>query len=308
MDKDKIEKLVIIGSGPAGLTAAIYAARGGLDPIVVPGSAPGGQPMMTLEIDDYPGFPDGVKGSELMTKFRAQATRFGTRFFDEVVTEVDFKHNPFIIKTSSGDIQTLSVVIASGASAKWLGLPAEKRLIGRGVSVCAVCDGPFFKNKEIVVVGGGDAAMREAVYLSKLASKVTIIHRRSTFRAQEVLQELVTSKHNIKIIWNSIVENILGEEKVEEIKIKNIETGKVHNMKTEGVFVAIGHQPNTEFLKGQLDLDKKGYVKVDKETHTSVPGVFVAGDAGDSRYRQIVTAAGSGCQAVLDAEEYLMHS
>lgn len=306
MDKN-IENLVIIGSGPAGLTAAIYAARGDLNPVVISGRAPGGQLMLTTDVDDFPGFPDGVQGPELMSKCRAQAERFGTSFVNEDVIGVDFSKTPLEIKTENRLLYAKAVIIATGASAQWLGLPSEQKLIGRGVSACAVCDGPFFKGKKVMIVGGGDAAMREAQYLSKYAETVTVIHRREELRAQAALQALVKSKNNVKFLFNSEIEEVLGEEKVTGVKIKNTQTQEISQVEVDGIFLAIGHKPNTEFLRGQLKLDEKGYIIVEKETRTSVPGVFVGGDVADYKYRQAITAAGAGCKAALDAEEYLEH-
>lgn len=312
MENTQVEKLVIIGSGPAGLTAATYAARGGLNPLVIAGREAGGQLMLTTDVDDFPGFPEGVQGPELMDKMRKQAERFDTRFINEDVLSVDFSSprgeagkKPLVINTESKAFQSQSVIIATGASAMWLGLESEERLKGKGVSACAVCDGFFFKGKNIIVVGGGDTAMREVNYLSKLCAKVTVVHRRDSLRAQSALQELVKSKENVEFIWNSKIEEILGQDKVTGVKIKNTQTGTISELEIDGVFVAIGHKPNTDFLKGQVDLDEKGYIKVTEETKTSIDGVFSAGDVSDHKYRQGVTAAGAGCKATFDAEEYL---
>lgn len=305
MSNSQVEKLVIIGSGPAGLTAAVYAARGNLNPVVVAGREAGGQLMLTENVDDFPGFAEGIQGPDLMAKMRKQAERFGTKFVNEDVVSVDLKTIPLVIKTESVILNSYSLILATGASAVWLGLPSEQRLIGKGVSSCAVCDGFFFKDKDVIVVGGGDTAMREAIYLSKLCKQVTVVHRRDQLKAQAALQELVKSKKNVNFIWNSVVEEILGEDKVAGVKLKNTQTGKVSQLEADGVFVAIGHKPNTDFLKGQIDLDEKGYVKVLNETHTKIPGVFVAGDVADYHYRQAVTAAGMGCKAAFDVEEYL---
>lgn len=302
---EKTEKVIIIGSGPAGLTAAIYAARGNLDPLVISGREVGGQLMETTDVDDFPGFPTGIQGPELIANFRAQAERFETRFLAENVISVDFSKAPFTIKTETQVLAAHSVILATGASAMWLGLPSEQKLRGRGVSACAVCDGPFFRDKKVMIVGGGDAAMREAQHLSKYCREVIIVHRREVLKAQKALQELVKSKPNISFIYNSVVEEILGEEKVTGVKIKNVVTGKVEEIAVDGVFVAIGHKPNTDFLQGQLELNERGYVVVKDETMTSVSGIFVAGDVADWKYRQAVTAAGSGCKATLDVEEYL---
>lgn len=300
-----IEKLIIIGSGPAGLTAAIYAARGNLNPLVISGRGAGGQLMLTTDVDDFPGFPEGIQGPDLMSKMRQQASRFNTRFINEDVLSVDFNKRPFVIRTETCNLQTVTLILATGASAMWLNLPSEQRMRGKGVSACAVCDGFFFKNKVVAVVGGGDTAMREANFLARLCQKVYVIHRRGELRAQAALQELVESKKNIKFIWNSIVEEVLGESKVEGVEIKNTQNGKISKLPIDGLFIAIGHKPNTFFLKGQIDLDEKGYIKIMNETHTKIPGVFVAGDVADYHYRQAVTAAGMGCKASFDAEEYL---
>lgn len=299
------EKLIIIGSGPAGITAAIYAARGELKPLVITGSIPGGQPTLTSEVEDYPGFPEGIKAPDLARLFLKQAEKFGTRFIFEEVESVNFKITPFEIKTKTKNLKTQSVIIATGSSPVWLGLPSEKRLIGRGVSACAVCDGPFFKGKKVAIVGGGDSAMKEAVYLSKIASEVTIIHRRSELRAQEILQKQVKSKENVKVVLNSEVVDILGDQKVKGLKIKNNQSQDISEIEIDGVFVAIGYMPATDFIKGQIELDEKGYIIKKDETETSVKGIFVAGDVADSKYRQIATAVGSGAQAALDAEKYL---
>ncbi len=305
MDNPKVEKLIIICSGPAGLSAAIYSSRGNLAPLVVSGREAGGQLMLTTDVDDFPGFPEGIQGPDLMGNMRKQAERFNTRFVSENVLSVDFKSKTFQIKTESQEFKAQSLIIATGASAMWLGLESEKRLIGKGVSSCAVCDGFFFKDKNIIVVGGGDTAMREVAYLSKLCKKVTVVHRRDQLRAQDALQTLVKAKDNVDFIWNSEVIEILGQDKVTGVKLKNTQTGEVSEVGVDGVFVAIGHKPNTDFLKGQIDLDAKGYIVVHEETKTSVEGVFSAGDVSDYHYRQAVTAAGVGCKASFDAEEYL---
>ncbi|OGE17398.1 thioredoxin-disulfide reductase [Candidatus Daviesbacteria bacterium RIFCSPHIGHO2_12_FULL_37_11] len=298
------EKLVIIGSGPAGLTAAIYAARGSLNPVVISGREAGGQLMLTTDVDDFPGFPEGIQGPDLMARMKKQAERFSTKFIDEDVISVDLKRRPFEIKSETCNLLTETLIIATGASAMWLGLPSEQKLIGKGVSSCAVCDGYFFKDKDVIVVGGGDTAMREAQHLSKLCKSVTIVHRRDSLRAQSALQNLVKSKPNIKFIWNTEVIECLGDEKIKAVKLKDVKSGKIKEMPIDGLFVAIGHKPNVEFLKGQLELDK-GYIKVKNETHASVDGVFVAGDVSDYHFRQAVTAAGAGCKATMDVEEYL---
>lgn len=304
----KIEKLIIIGSGPAGLSAAIYAARGGLSPLVIAGRGAGGQLMLTTDVDDFPGFPEGIQGPELMTKMRAQAERFETRFINEDVLSVDFSSKPFKVNTESSQLQSESVIIATGASARWLGLDSEQKMIGRGVSACAVCDGLFFKDKDLIVVGGGDTAMRETQHLSKVAKSVTLVHRRDTFRAQEALVSLIKSKPNVKFLMNTEVVEILGDQKVSGAKLRDIQKNEITEMPIDGIFVAIGHKPNTDFLKGQIDLDEHGYVVFHDVTKTSVEGVFVAGDVSDQRYRQGVTAAGVGAAAALDVEWYLESS
>ncbi|OGE29629.1 thioredoxin-disulfide reductase [Candidatus Daviesbacteria bacterium RIFCSPHIGHO2_01_FULL_40_11] len=305
MNDSQVEKLIIIGSGPAGLTAAIYGARGNLNPLVIAGREAGGQLVLTTDVDDYPGFEAGIQGPQLMEKMRKQSERFATRFINEDVISVDLKKQPFGIKTETQTLKTAALIIATGASAMWLGLQSEQRLRGKGVSACAVCDGFFFKGKTVAVIGGGDTAMREANYLSKLCKQVTVIHRRDALRAQAALQELVKSKSNVNFIWDSTVEEVLGQDKVTGVKVKNTQTGEISQLEIDGLFIAIGHKPNTDFLKGQLELDKKGYVVVENETKTSIPGVFVAGDVADYKYRQAVTAAGAGCKASLDVEEYL---
>lgn len=302
-----MEKLVIIGSGPAGLTAAIYAARGNLQPIVVAGRAAGGQLMLTTDVDDFPGFPEGIQGPDLMINMRAQAARFEARFIDEDVLEVDFSKQPFVIKTETQTIETQAVILATGATAKWLGIDSEKQFIGKGVSACAVCDGLFFKNKDVMVVGGGDTAMREAQHLAKHCKTVTVVHRRGELRAQSALEELVRSKPNVKFMLNSAIDKFIGQDKLEAVDIKDTQSGTISKVEIDGVFVAIGHSPSTGFLKGQVELDEQGYIVVTNEVNTSVKGIYVAGDVADHRYRQAVTAAGAGCKAALDVEEYLEH-
>lgn len=307
MDNFQVEKLIIIGSGPAGLTAAIYAARGNLSPLVISGREAGGQLMLTTDVDDFPGFPEGIQGPDLMARMRKQAERFNTRFIAENVISVDLKNKPFEIKTEHSSLLTNSLIIATGASARWLGLESEQKLRGKGVSACAVCDGFFFKGKVVAIVGGGDTALREANYLAKLCKQVIVIHRRDQLRAQTALQELVRSKPNISFVLNTVVEEVIGEDKVSGLKLKNIQNDKFSELEVDGVFVAIGHKPNTDFLKGHLELDEKGYIVVENETRTKIHGVFVAGDVADLRYRQAITAAGAGCKAAFDVEEYLEH-
>lgn len=300
----EIENVVIIGSGPAGLTAAIYAARAELKPIVITGMQPGGQLTQTTVVENFPGFPDGIMGPDLMEQMRKQAEKFGTRFVNEEVKAVDFMNKPFTIKTDSQEIKAKAVIIATGATAKWLGVPGEQRLMGRGVSGCATCDGFFFKGKDVVVVGGGDTAIEDAVFLTKFANSVTIIHRRNELRASKAMQEKAFKNQKIKFIWDSVVTEILGEEKVTGIRIKNIKTGEEKEMKIDGVFVAIGHSPATKLFEGQLEIEE-GYIVKKENTETSVKGVFVAGDVADRRYKQAIAAAGEGCKAAIDAERYL---
>ncbi len=304
----KVEKLIIVGSGPAGLTAAIYAARGNLSPLVISGRQMGGQLMLTTDVDDFPGFEQGIQGPDLMVKMRSQAERFGTRFVDEDVESVDFSKKPFTVKSETQEFKAETVIIATGASAMWLGLPSEQKLIGKGVSACATCDGLFFKDKVVAVVGGGDTAMREAQHLTKLCKKVYLIHRRSEFRAQNALLEMIRKKPNVEFILDSTVEEVMGQDKVTGVRIKNTQNGKISELQLDGLFIAIGHKPNTGFLKGQLELDEQGYIKVREFTKTSADGVFYAGDVADKRYKQAVTAAAAGCQAALDVEGYIEHS
>ncbi len=301
------EKLIIIGSGPAGLTAAIYAARADLHPLVFEGSQAGGQLMLTTEVENYPGFPDGILGPDLMDQMRKQAERFEARIETADVTKVDFGSRPFKVWVGANEHAAEAVIVATGASARWLGIPGEDRLRGRGVSACATCDGFFFRERNIVVVGGGDSAMEEALFLTKFASKVTIIHRREEFRASAIMAGRALAHPKIEVVWDTVVEEMLGDEEVTGIKIRNVRTNEVSEMGTEGVFVAIGHRPNTEIFKRQLEMDEVGYLTLrgDGSTATSVAGVFAAGDVADSTYRQAVTAAGAGCQAAIDAERWL---
>lgn len=300
-------KCLIIGSGPAGYTAAIYASRAGLNPVLYTGGQPGGQLTITNDVENYPGYPDGVLGPQMMMDFQRQAERFGTQVRNGIVTKVDFSgeihkltiDNSFIIEAET-------VIVSTGASAKWLGLESEQRLNGKGVSACAVCDGFFFRGQEVAVVGGGDTACEEASYLSKLCKKVYLIVRRDQMRASQIMQKRVLNTPNIEILWNSVTEEILGEESVNGIRIKNTVTNETKDIPVTGFFVAIGHQPNTEIFKGILDMDENGYLITEKgSTRTNIEGVFACGDAQDSVYRQAVTAAGTGCMAALDAERYL---
>jgi len=297
--------VIILGSGPAGLTAAIYASRGKLTTLVIGGATWGGQLMLTSEVENFPGFPNGILGPDLMTNMRMQAERFGVKIIFEDATDVDFSSRPFKVSISKGLFETKAVILATGASVKWLGLPAEAKLHGRGVSACATCDAPFFKEKKTVVVGGGDTAMDEALALSKYAREVTVVHRRDQLRACKILQERVFSEKKINFVWNNGVLDILGKDRVEGVRLKNMQTGEESTMATDAVFVAIGDKPNTDIFKGQIDMDERGYIKASNETKTNVDGVFVAGDNHDRRYKQAITAAGAGCKAALDVENYL---
>ncbi len=297
------KRLIIIGSGPAGYTAALYSARANLEPLVIAGNQSGGQLMITTDVENYPGFPEGIQGPELMEKFRKQATRFGAEIIDKDVTSVDFKKKPFVIKVEDEIYTADAVIISTGAQAKWIG--CELRLRGHGVSACATCDAFFFKGKDVIVVGGGDTAMEEATFLTKFASHVTIVHRRDKLRASKIMQEKARSNPKISFVWDSEIADVVGEDKVEQVVLRNLKTGKTETVKTDGLFIAIGHEPVTSLFKGQIETDSKGYVKVHEGTHTNIVGVFAAGDVVDHRYRQAVTAAGMGCQASLDAERYL---
>jgi thioredoxin reductase (NADPH) len=301
-------QVVIIGSGPAGLTAAIYAARGGLEPLVISGNEPGGQLIFTTDVENFPGFPEAIKGPDLMENMRKQAERFGTRFERNAVSSVDFSTKPLKVNIVGGETEYAAdaVIIATGSSARWLGLESESRLKGKGVSVCATCDGFFFKGKDAVVVGGGEVAVEEALFLSKLVKSVKLIHRRDMLKAARVLEQKALNNKRISFVWNSVVEEILGDKKVEGVRIKNVlSTGEKSEIKCDGVFVAIGHRPNTEVFRNQIELDKNGYVRKYEGSKTSVEGVFVAGDVYDYVYRQAVTAAGSGCEAAIDVIKYL---
>jgi len=303
-----IHKTIIIGSGPAGLTAAIYAARANLSPIVFEGNQPGGQLTITTDVENYPGFPDGVLGPDMMDLFRKQAQKFGSECFYKHVSRVDFSSSPFKVYVQDEEYLAESVIISTGASARMLGLAAEKELIGYGVSTCATCDGYFFKEKEIVVVGGGDSAMEEASFLTKFASKVTLIHRREEFRASKIMIDRVLDNPKIEIIKNAVVTDILGSQKdgVSSIQLKDTIDGKERNFDCDGVFYGIGHKPNTNQFKGIINLDDQGYIITNPgSTLTNVAGVFACGDVQDSHYRQAITAAGSGCMAAIDAEKYL---
>lgn len=296
--------VVIIGSGPAGLTSAIYSTRAALSTLVIGGYKWGGQLMLTTEVDNYPGFPEGIQGPELMDRMKKQAARFGAEIILEDVEEIDFKNRPFKIKTGSREFFGKSLIIATGADTRWLGVENEQKLIGRGVSSCAPCDAAFFKDKKVIVVGGGDSAMEEAQILSKFAQEVTIAHRRDSFRASEAMQKKVFDNPKIKVIWNSEIVSILGGDKVTGVKIKNVKSEELNELEVDGVFVAIGHNPVTKLFYGKIDLDEKGYLKKGEHSSTNIEGVFVAGDVHDYHYRQAVTAAALGCQAAMDAEKW----
>ena len=304
---DGIENVVILGTGPAGLTAAIYAARANLLPLCVEGTQPGGQLTITSDVENYPGFSDGIQGPEMMVQFRKQAERFGTRFKQGDVEKVDLQAMPILLTLADGStVKTKTIIICTGASAKWLGLKNETRLYGRGVSACATCDGFFFKNQDIAVVGGGDTAMEEANFLTRFAKSVTLIHRRDTFRASKVMQDRVLANPKVKVIYDTGIVDILGEKEVTGVKIKNLKTNVESEIAVTGFFVAIGHHPNTKLFQGQLDLTAAGYLIVEAgTTKTKISGVFAAGDVADHVYRQAVTAAGTGCMAAIDAERYI---
>jgi thioredoxin reductase (NADPH) len=298
-------KVVIVGSGPAGLTAAIYAARANLEPVVIAGAEPGGQLMLTSDVENYPGFPDGIQGPDLMAAFRAQAERFGTRLVDADIERVDLSGRPFRIWARGTEYRAQSLIIATGASAVWLGIESETRLRGRGVSACATCDGFFFKDKEIAVVGGGDTAVEEATYLTRFASKVHLLHRRDTFRASKIMLERARTHPKIEIHVNTGVDEVLGDQKVDGVRVRDTVTGAERTMPVDGLFVAIGHKPNTDAFRDWLEVDAKGYLVVHDETGSKIDGVFIAGDVHDHRYRQAVTAAADGCKAAIDAERWL---
>ncbi len=298
-------KLIILGSGSAGLTAAIYAARAQLRPLVIAGNQRGGQLTLTTDVENYPGFAEGVQGPELMEIMRRQAERFDAEFLDEDAIAVNFRRRPFDVTLAHETHRAETVIIATGAGTNWLGVPNEQRLIGHGVSSCAPCDAFFFREKEVAVAGGGDSAMEEALVLTKFATKVTIVHRRDRFRASKIMADRALHHEKIQVLWSTVVDDILGNGSVTGLRLRDVKTGAQREFRVDGLFVAIGHHPNTELFRGQTELDEKGYVLLKEHTRTSVPGVFAAGDVHDSRYRQAVTAAGWGCMAAMDVEKYL---
>jgi thioredoxin reductase (NADPH) len=297
--------VIIIGAGPAGYTAAIYASRARRDVLMISGNLPGGQLMLTTEVENYPGFAEGILGPELMTTMRRQTERIGTTIIDDEVVNVDFRHRPFKVLTYSEEYESDAVIIATGASPRKLGIKGEQEFSAKGVSYCATCDGPFFKNQEIIVAGGGDSAMEEAIFLTKFGKNVHVVHRRDKLRASKIMQDRALENDKIKFHWNSTIEEIKGNEKVNQITIRNLTTNNQETMEAGAVFVAIGHDPNTKLFKGQIELDQQGYIVLKNNTHTSVEGVFAAGDVHDHLYRQAVTAAGFGCMAAIDVDRYL---
>lgn len=302
-----MEKVTILGAGPAGLTAAIYTARAGLKPLVIEGMQPGGQLTTTTVIENWPGYPDGIDGPQLMADMRSQAERFAVRFQSGQASRVDFSSRPFTITADSGTVETRSLIIATGASARLLGLDAEKKLMGRGLSVCATCDGFFFRKKDVLVVGGGDTAMEEAVFLSGLAASVTVVHRREELRATLAMQERARAVPNIHFLWNCVIEEIrdVSQNKVTGAVLRDVKTGSTTFKPCDGIFLALGHTPNTSFLDGSLAIDEQGFIRLTKGRSTNIPGVFAAGDVSDPVYKQAVTASGMGCMAALDAERFL---
>ena len=297
--------VIIIGSGPAGYTAAIYAARSNLSVLMFQGYHVGGQLTLTSEVENYPGYEEGILGPEMMDKFEQQAHRFGTEMIAEDVTEVDFSRRPFLVKSDAGEYRAKAIIIATGASAKWLGLANEKRLQGRGVTACATCDGFFFKNKDVIVVGGGDTAMEEATFLTRYVNHVTIVHRRDSFRASKIMQDRARTNPKISFLMDTEIVDILGDDVVTSVQVRNVKSGEEQKLPVQGVFMAIGHQPNTHLFKGILNMDAAGYIVPVEHTMTNIPGVFAAGDVTDHRYRQAVTAAGDGCRAAIDMERWL---
>jgi thioredoxin reductase (NADPH) len=305
---EAVYDITILGSGPAGLTAAIYAARANLKPLVIEGLNPGGQLMLTSDVENYPGFPKGTLGPELMVEFRQQAERFGTQFLSGDASKVELRHSPILVHVENQTIETRTLILATGASARWLGLESEMALNGRGVSACATCDGFFFRERDVVVVGGGDTALEEALYLTRMVKQATVIHRRDQLRGSKIMQERAFKNNKIRFIWDTVVEDILDTKvgKVTGVRLRNVKTDELQDHPTDGVFVAIGHQPNSKLFEGQVDMDARGYVITrPNSTYTNVPGVFACGDLMDAVYRQAVTAAGTGCMAAIDAERWL---
>jgi thioredoxin reductase (NADPH) len=297
--------VIIIGSGPAGYTAAIYASRANLSVLMFQGYQAGGQLMLTSDVENYPGYPKGMLGPEMMEQFEEQARRFGTEMIPEDVLEIDYSRRPFRLTTDSGEYLARTIIIATGASAKWLGLPSEERLQGRGVSACATCDGFFFKGKDVAVVGGGDTALEEATFLTRYANHVTVIHRRDGLRASKIMQDRAFKNPKISFIWDTTVAEVLGDGAVTGLLLRNLKTDELSEIPVQGLFLAIGHQPNTELFKGAIDMDKAGYIVPVEHTMTNIPGIFAAGDVTDHRYRQAITAAGDGCRAAIDLERWL---
>ena len=300
-----MERVIVIGSGPAGLTAAVYAARANLRPLVLAGGLYGGQLMLTTDVENYPGFPEGIMGPDLMIRFREQAERFGARIENVDVTSVEFAKPPLIVRTLDAQYEAETVIVATGASARWLDIPGEERLRGRGVSTCATCDGAFFRDKQIVVVGGGDSAIEEALFLTRFGRRVTLIHRRDRLRASKIMAARASAHEKIDFIWNSVVEEALGDTHLTGLRLRNVVDGSTSEFGADALFIAIGHTPNTSIFAGQIDLDELGYIASPDGTRTNAEGVFVAGDVNDHRYRQAITAAGAGCRAAMDAEKYL---
>lgn len=303
--KRKKYDVIILGSGPAGLTAAVYTARAKLQTLVISGNLPGGQLMTTSDVENFPGFPNGIFGPELMMNMRQQAERFEATVMDDIATQVDFKHQPFRILTTDREFEADAVIAATGASPRKLGLKSEETFGGKGVSYCATCDGPFFKGEDLIVVGGGDSAVEEAIFLTKFAKNVQVVHRKDKLRASRILQERAFDNPKIKFLWNTVIADISGDKKVRAVTLQDAKSNETRKVDAGGIFIAIGHDPNTQVFKGQLDMDEAGYLKLQNHTHTNVEGVFAAGDVHDHRYRQAVTAAGFGCMAALDVEKYL---
>ena len=305
-DKKKTKfDVVIIGAGPSGYTAGIYCSRAGYDTLILSGILPGGQLANTTEVENYPGFEKGIMGPDLMIEMRKQTQRMGTTIIDDEVVDVDFRHTPFKVLTASEEYEGRAVIIATGANPRKIGLPGEQTFAGKGVSYCATCDGPFFRNQELIVVGGGDSAVEEAIFLTKFATTVHLVHRRESLRASKVMQERAIKNNKIKFHWNSAVTDIKGDQKMRQAVLKNIKTGEEKTLDVAGLFVAIGHEPNTKLFKKQIDLDDEGYIVLKNKTHTNIEGVFAAGDVHDRKYRQAITAAGFGCMAAIDVDKYL---